>query len=395
MPSNLDGPNLEPANLDAARTSAQPDERFMARAIDLAERGRGTTSPNPLVGCVLVAHGEIVAEGFHRRAGEAHAETIALQAAGDAARGATAYLTLEPCDHHGRTPPCSLALISAGVRRVVLALRDPDPRVDGRGVRRLRDAGIEVTEGVLEDAARTQNEAFLTAQREGRPFVTYKTAMTLDGKIATRSGHARWVSDEPSRTHAHRLRHEVDAVAVGIRTVLHDDPRLTTRLPDGRTPLKIVFDRTARTPTDAALFDPSPDGVPARVLIVLGPDAPPERRVALHRAGCDLIELDGPAGEPPSVDEALARLHEREVRSLLLEGGGTLAWSFLAARAIDRVVWFVAPKLIGGSGPGPLGGAGVDAMDQATHLDDVHVERSGVDLCVTGRPRYPSATEAG
>ncbi len=361
----------------------------MRRALELAERGRGTASPNPLVGCVLVRDGVAVGEGFHRRAGEPHAEAEALRAAGEAAAGATAYVNLEPCDHHGRTPPCSRALVAAGVRRVVVALRDPDPRVRGRGLARLRDAGIDVQEGLLADEAEVQNEAFLTAQRLGRPFVTYKTAMTLDGKIAAATGHARWVSDAPSRERVHRIRDEVDAVAVGVGTVLHDDPRLTTRGGAGRTPVKIVFDRRARTPIDAALFDPDPTGAAARVRIVIGPDAPPERRAALHRAGADLVEVAPDPSGRPSVAEALARLHEAELRSLLLEGGGTLAWSFLAARAIDRAIWFVAPKLVGGAGPTPLGGEGVAAMDHAVRLSDVRVDRSGSDLVVTGRPRWP------
>ncbi len=366
----------------------------MARALDLAEQGRGTTSPNPLVGCVLVRDGAIVGEGYHRRAGEDHAEIVALRDAGDTATGATAYVTLEPCDHHGRTPPCSLALIDAGVRRVVVATLDPNPRVDGSGVRRLRDAGIEVDVGVRGDEAERQNEAFRTSQLLGRPFVLYKTAMTLDGKIATRTGHSRWITGEASRERVQRWRHELDAVAVGVSTVLLDDPRLTARVEHGRTPRKVVFDSLARTPTGAALLAPDDEGAPARVTVFVGPSAPDDRVDALRDVGADVVTLDGPNGRPP-VTDALEELHRREVRSVLLEGGGTLAWSFLEARAIDRVAWFIGPKLLGGNGATPLGGMGVTTMDEAFKLDDLQSETSGDDLLLTGRVRYPAAPVEG
>jgi diaminohydroxyphosphoribosylaminopyrimidine deaminase/5-amino-6-(5-phosphoribosylamino)uracil reductase len=372
------------------------DESHMARALELAERGRGTTSPNPMVGCVLVADGRVVGEGWHRRAGEPHAEALALRDAGPRAHGATAYVTLEPCDHHGRTPPCSLALIEAGVARVVVATQDPDPRVRGAGLRRLGEAGVDVVTGVLAEAAEAQNEAYLTSQRRGRPFVLYKTAMTLDGKIATRTGHARWITGEASRARVQRWRDELDAVAVGVTTVLRDDPRLTARVEGGRTPIKVVFDTRARTPVHAELFEPDAGGASARVRIVAGPQAPEARLAALRDAGAETMRVDGPDGRP-DVSAALAELHRREVRSVLLEGGGTLAGSFLEADAIDRVAWFVAPKLVGGSGATPLGGPGVATMDEAIDLHDVRSEASGADLLITGRIRRPAAaaTAAG
>jgi diaminohydroxyphosphoribosylaminopyrimidine deaminase/5-amino-6-(5-phosphoribosylamino)uracil reductase len=361
----------------------------MARALELAEKGRGTTSPNPLVGCVLVRAGEIVGEGWHRRVGEPHAEVLALRDAGPRARGATAYVTLEPCDHHGRTPPCSLALLEAGVERVVVAAPDPDPRVAGAGLRRLREAGVEVVEGVLAERAEAQNEAYLTSQRLGRPFVLYKTAMTLDGKIATRTGHSRWITGEASRARVQRWRHELDAVAVGVTTVLLDDPRLTARVEGGRTPIKVVFDTMARTPADAALFAPDAAGAAPRVWIVTGPNAPETRLAALHGVGAETIRVDGPRGRP-SVAAALTELQRREVRGLLLEGGGTLAWSFLEADAIDRVAWFLGPKLLGGNGATPLGGMGVATMDQAFELLELRSEPSGDDLLITGRVGRPA-----
>ena len=389
----MDWNREDPARRGRAEPT-EPDERFMARALELAERGRGTTSPNPLVGCVLVRDGAIVGEGHHRRAGEDHAEIVALRDAGDAAAGSTAYVTLEPCDHHGRTPPCSLALIRAGVRRVVVAALDPNPVVDGSGVRRLRDAGIEVDVGVLRHEAERQNEVFRTSQLLGRPFVLYKTAMTLDGKIATRTGHSRWITSETSRARVQRWRHELDAVAVGVSTVLLDDPRLTARVEHGRTPRKIVFDAVARTPPQAALLAPDDAGVPARVTAFVGPFAPDDRVAALRDAGAEVVALDGPKGRP-SVAAALAELHRREVRSVLLEGGGTLAWSFLEARAIDRVAWFIGPKLLGGNGATPLGGMGVTTMDEAITLVDLRSEMSGDDLLLTARVRHPGARDEG
>lgn len=377
-------PNAGAASSDA-RPDIQPnDAAHMRRALSLAERGRGTTSPNPLVGCVLVRDGAVVGDGHHARAGGPHAEVVALDGAGDAARGATAYVTLEPCAHHGRTPPCADALIEAGVVRVVVASLDPDPRVDGAGVQRLRDAGVEVDVGVLGAEADAQNEIFRTAQRLGRPWVLYKTAMTLDGKIATRTGHSRWITSEPSRARVQRWRHELDAVAVGVSTVLLDDPRLTARVEGGRTPLKVVFDSVARTPADAALLRPDENGEPARVVVFVGSRAPRARRDALTDAGAEVVEVSGPR-DRPDVTAALADLHRREIRSVLLEGGGTLAWSFLEAGAMDRVAWFVGPKLLGGNGATPLGGLGVRTMDDAYELTDVRSEPSGSDLLIEAR----------
>lgn len=390
MPTPITGA----ASPDARPDTESDDLRAMRRALALAERGRGATSPNPLVGCVLARDGVVVGEGHHARAGGPHAEVVALAGAGDAARGATAYVTLEPCDHHGRTPPCTSALIDAGVARVVIATLDPDPRVDGAGVRRLRDAGVTVEIGLLEDEARTQNEAFLTSQARRRPFVLYKTAMTLDGKIATRTGHSRWITGEASRARVQRWRHELDAVAVGVTTVLLDDPRLTARVEGGRTPLKVVFDSVARTPPDASLLRPDDAGAPARAVVYVGAGAPEDRCSALRAAGAEVVRLGGPSGRP-AVRAALADLHAREVRSLLLEGGGTLAWSFLEADAVDRVAWFIGPKLLGGNGATPLGGLGVTRMQDAIELDEVTTEASGDDLLVRARVRSRAARAGG
>ncbi len=363
------------------------DVRHLRRTLALAERGRGTTHPNPMVGCVIARGDEAVAEGWHERAGGPHAEAAALAAAGERARGATAYVTLEPCAHHGRTPPCADALIAAGVARVVFASPDPDPRVAGAGEARLRSAGVEVVAGALRDEADALNAAYLTHRRLGRPWVRYKTAMTLDGKIATRTGRSRWITGPAARAMVHRWRHQADAVAVGINTLLQDDPALTTRLEGddapGRTARKVVFDAIARTPVTARVFDDGPDGAPARVTIVVGPDAPDVRTEALEARGARVLRVPAHQGRP-DVAAALRALAADDVVELLLEGGGTLAWSFLAAGAIDRVAWFVAPKLVGGRGASPLAGLGVAGMEAAHALQNAQVRRVGDDLLIEG-----------
>ena len=364
-------------------------ERYMWRALELAQLGRSTTLPNPMVGCVLVREGfGVVGEAWHERAGEAHAEVRALTAAGENAQGATAYVTLEPCNHHGTTPPCTEALIAAGIRRVVIASLDPDPRVSGSGVKRLQEAGIPVVEGVLREEADALNDAYLRMQHAGRPFVLYKTAMTLDGKIATRNGQSRWITGEPARALVQQWRSQLDAVAVGINTVLLDDPLLTSRIEGGRTPTKVVFDSVARTPADARLFEVDDRGELAKVVIFVTEGAPAGRREALEQAGAQLFTIPAERGRG-MVLEALRILRSEGVRSLLLEGGGTLAWSFLEAQAVDRVAWFIGPKLLGGAGKTPLGGLGVSAMDQAFELDAVRTEHVGADLLVSASVRYP------
>ncbi len=366
------------------------DAAFMRLALTLAERGRGRVSPNPLVGCVVVHDGTVVGEGWHAQAGGPHAEVVALAAAGERTRGATVYVTLEPCDHHGRTPPCTEALLDAGVARVVAATLDPNPLVDGRGVARLQQGGVRVDVGLLAAEAEEQNEVFRVAQRERRPFVLYKTAMSLDGKIAVRTGRSRWITGETARDRVHRWRDQFDAVAVGINTVLLDDPLLTTRIDGGRTPRKVVFDSVARTPTTARLFDEDPQGVPGRVTVFVTDDAPAARVAALRDRGAEVVAASAQRGRP-DVAAALAELHARDVTSLLLEGGGTLAWDFFACRSVDRVAWFIAPKLLGGSAAGPLGGLGVASVDEAFTLDGVRTETIGHDLLVTGKVCYPAA----
>ena len=336
---------------------ATEDARWMARALELAARGRGLTSPNPMVGAVIVAGGALVGEGFHRGAGGPHAEVIALDAAGTRARGATLYVTLEPCNHQGRTPPCAPAVIAAGGTRVVSAVRDPNPRVPGGGAEALRAAGIDVSVGVREDEARDLNRAFFTAMARRRPHVTLKAAMTLDGKIAAHDGASRWITGEAARQEAHRLRSAADAVVVGIGTALADDPALDVRLgrPWPREPWRVVVDSQARLPRTARVLTA---GTPARALVAVTDAAPAERIAALEATGATVLACKSAGGHVDLVD-LLGHLFALDIIALLVEGGAELNAGFLAADLVDRVAVFVAPKLVGGRGaPTPVGGSG-------------------------------------
>ena len=370
------------------------DERFMRRALALAERARGLTSPNPLVGAVVVRDGQVVGEGFHEAAGRPHAEVAALEAAGDRARGATLYVTLEPCVHQGRTPPCLPRLLASGVARVVVAATDPDPRVDGRGVAALRAAGISVSVGVLGEEAARQNRAFFTAMRYGRPLVTLKAAATLDGRIADVHGRSRWITGEAARREAHRLRSEHDAIVVGIGTVLSDDPALTVRLGRAwpREPWRVVLDALGRTPPTARVLTAA---TPARALIAVGPDAPAERVAALRAAGATVLSLPGDRARV-DVTALLAALHAREVRAVLVEGGAEVHAAFLERDLVDRVAIFLAPRLLGGrAAPGGVGGAG-RPLAEAVRLGPLAVRPLGEDLLVEADVvRGAAAPEAG
>ncbi|HFB38982.1 MAG TPA: bifunctional diaminohydroxyphosphoribosylaminopyrimidine deaminase/5-amino-6-(5-phosphoribosylamino)uracil reductase RibD [Oceanithermus sp.] len=365
------------------------DRRFLERALALAERARGHTPPNPLVGAVLVREGRIVGEGYHPRAGEPHAEVFALRAAGEAARGATAYVSLEPCDHTGRTPPCSLALIRAGVARVVVAARDPNPEAAG-GLLRLRGAGVEAVEAGWEARVREQNLAFFTAVEKQRPFVRLKAGATLDGRVADGAGRSQWITGEAARRVAHAFRQEAAAVAVGVGTVLADDPRLTTRDPDfrpfpemrepppPRDPRPVVFDTEARTPPSARV-------VARGALVLVGEWAPRDRVEALRAAGAEVLELPRDARGRVSVEEALRALFARGLTSLLLEGGPRLAGAFLEAGLVDRVSLFLAPKVLG-EGRGLVEGF-APGLDRAPGFETLRVERVGEDLWLELAPK--------
>ncbi len=358
-------------------TSAE-DARWMRRALRLA--ARGCPSPNPQVGAVLVRDGRVVGEGYHHQAGGPHAEIWALRAAGEQARNSTLYVTLEPCCHQGRTPPCTEAIIAAGVRRVVAAMVDPFPQVSGRGLEQLRAAGLEVEVGQLEDEARRLNEGYLKRIATGLPFVSLKAAMSLDGKIATASGESQWITGEKARVVAHRLRAEHDAILTGVETVLADDPRLTVRHLRGRNPRRIVADSRARTPSSARLL--TVDTQPP--IIAVTEAAPAERQEALTAAGAEVWVLPAREGRV-DLEALLRRLAEEGVQRLLLEAGGTLTASALAAGLVDRVYFFIAPCLLGGADARtPVEGAGVQSLGERHCLRDMHVRRIGDDLLVIG-----------
>jgi diaminohydroxyphosphoribosylaminopyrimidine deaminase/5-amino-6-(5-phosphoribosylamino)uracil reductase len=352
------------------------DLAWMRRALEFAPLGGGWTSPNPLVGCVLVKGDQVVGEGYHARLGGPHAEVVALEMAGDRARGATAYVTLEPCNHTGRTGPCTQALIRAGVSRVVYAVPDPNPLTAQQADAVLRSAGIEVEGGVIEDEARRLNEVFLKYIRTRQPFVVMKMAMSLDGKIATTTRESRWVSGEVSRTHVHELRGTLSAVMVGIGTVLADDPGLDARLEGAHQPTRVVVDPRAETPPDARMFR-----TPAPVLIAHGSEAPDERLEALARVGAALLPTPTVDGGHLDLRALMVELGRRELSGVLLEGGGGLNASAIAQGIVDKLVFFVAPKLIGGTlSPGPLGGFGIEQMTEAHALFDLRCYPSGEDV---------------
>jgi diaminohydroxyphosphoribosylaminopyrimidine deaminase/5-amino-6-(5-phosphoribosylamino)uracil reductase len=352
----------------------------MARALALAAEGLGLTSPNPAVGAVLVREGVVVGEGFHRMAGGPHAEAAALAVAGEAARGATCYVTLEPCAHHGRTPPCADGLIAAGVARVVAACRDPDPRVDGQGLARLQAAGIAVTLGVGEAEARVLNRAFFTRVTTGRPHVTLKSAMTLDGKIAAWDGESRWITGDAARREAHRLRFRADAILVGSGTVRRDDPELTVRLPGAppKEPLRVVADTRLRIAAGARVLVA---GTPARTVIAGAAPVPARRAADLRARGVEVLELPR-ADRRVDLHALLVELGRRGVVSVLAEGGGELAAALVDRGLVDRVAFFVAPRLLGGrTAPGPLGGVG-RALKEAVALTALECRPVGDDLLI-------------
>lgn len=325
------------------------DHRFMRGALSLARRGLGAVWPNPAVGCVIVRNGVVVGRGWTQPGGRPHAETEALKRAGAAARGATAYVTLEPCSHHGQTPPCAEALIAAGVARVVAAVEDPYPKVDGSGMAALRRAGIAAETGLCADAAREINLGFFTAVARRRPMVTLKLATSLDGRIATRSGESRWITSDLARARAHLLRATHDAVMVGIGTALKDDPELACRLQglEARKPIRIVMDGEARLPLESKLVRGA--GAQPTWVVARG-DADIHRAAGLERAGVKLFRADeGPANRPDP-ESALRLIGAQGLTRVLAEGGGQLAASLIAAGLVDRLVWFRAPIVLGGEG---------------------------------------------
>ncbi|NLX13404.1 MAG: bifunctional diaminohydroxyphosphoribosylaminopyrimidine deaminase/5-amino-6-(5-phosphoribosylamino)uracil reductase RibD [Phycisphaerales bacterium] len=372
-----DSPGLRLSYL-MARNFTNDDERFMARALALAARGQGYVEPNPMVGCVIVRGGRIVGEGYHRRFGGPHAEVHALQAAGPRAKGATVYVTLEPCAHHGKTPPCVDALVAAGVKRVFAAMRDPFGKVCGRGFRRLRAAGIDVRVGLHERQARLLNAPYMMLHRAGRPWVILKWAQSLDGRIATQTGDSQWISSPQSRRRAHQLRGRVDAVVVGVNTVLADNPRLDCRMAKPkRIASRVVLDPTLRTPLSAYLVRTAKQ-VP--LLIVTSPSS-------VRTAKADILRLHGAElvpvrkrGHGLDLPRLLQELGRRGMTNIMIEGGGKTLGLFHDAGLADEVVAFICPRLIGGRGaPSPLNGCGPAKISESPIIGNWTAARSGPD----------------
>lgn len=357
-----------------------PDDlRFLRRTLLLARRARGHTSPNPMVGAMVVQDGRVVGEGFHPRAGAPHAEVYALLAAGEAAAGGTLYVSLEPCAHYGRTPPCTDRVIAAGLRRVVFAALDLDPRVAGAGLAQLQQAGLTVEYGALADDEARLNEAYRHWQRTRTPFVTLKMAASLDGRIATCAGESRWISGAAARRDVHRLRDASDAILTTSRTVAADNPSLTARLPGARDPRRVVVDAHARTPATARVYDPA--ATPPLLATLVDDPA----RLAPYRArGVEVLVLPATEGHV-DLPALLRTLGEREILSLLVEAGGTFAAALLHARAVQKVRWYLAPRLIGGREAVPaVGDPGFPHLADLPHLHDVSCRRVGEDFRFEG-----------
>jgi diaminohydroxyphosphoribosylaminopyrimidine deaminase/5-amino-6-(5-phosphoribosylamino)uracil reductase len=355
----------------------------MMQALDLARTAEGRTSPNPPVGAVIVADGQVVGVGFHPKAGEPHAEIFALRRAGDLARGATIYVTLEPCSHHGRTGPCCDALIAAGIAQVYVGTQDPNLQVSGRGIARLRAAGVQVDVGIMAEECQRLIAPFTKLITSGRPLVILKAALTLDGCIATSSGESQWITNEHSRCHVHAVRDRVDAIMVGVGTVVYDNPRLTTRLPDGgRDPLRVVVDSTLRTPVDAAIVNHSSQ---AKTLIFTSEKADNVKISAMRqRPMVDVVQLSSSA-QGVDLGEVMQYLGALDIQTVLVEGGAVLNMALFNATLIDRVMIYLAPKIIGGNdGKALFAGHGVTKLTDALQLTAVRTQHFGNDILIEG-----------
>jgi diaminohydroxyphosphoribosylaminopyrimidine deaminase/5-amino-6-(5-phosphoribosylamino)uracil reductase len=358
----------------------QEDEQWMRRVLRLAEKGRGRTSPNPMVGAILVKNNQVVGEGYHAKAGEAHAEIVALQRAGEEAQGATLYLNLEPCAHFGKTPPCAPRVVEEGVKRVVIGMEDPNPLVKGKGIEVLRGAGLDVQVGILEKECRRLNEAFCKYILKKVPFVILKIAATVDGKIATRNGGSKWISGEASRRLVHRLRNQVDGILVGIGTVLKDNPFLTTRIRGGRDPYRVVLDSRLRISDEANVIGTSP----SKAIIAATELASRARIEELEKKGVRILIFNSKKGRV-DLKSCLSKLGEMGITSLLVEGGSHVNGSFLDEGLVDKLILFLSPKIIGDQqAPGIFAGRGVSNLQEAVGLREIRTKKVGEDILLEG-----------
>lgn len=361
------------------------DEQYMQLALDLAASAKGKTNPNPLVGAVIVKDGVIVGTGLHRKAGEPHAEVHAFNMAGEHAKGATLYVTLEPCSHYGKTPPCANLVVASEVRRVVVAMEDPNPAVAGRGIQLIREAGIEVQVGLLEAQAKKLNERFIHNMLTKRPFVIAKYAMTLDGKLATHTGHSKWITGESARLEVHKLRNEVDAILVGIGTVLADNPSLTTRLPEGggKNPIRVLLDSNLQVSLEANIVNTEE----AQTIIVTTEHANLEKVQALEGKGVQILKVSQNESGL-NLEEMLDELYKQGITDVLVEGGSSVNASFVRAGLINKFLVYIAPKLLGGvNSLTPVAGSNVAYMTDALDVAFDQVEQFGEDLCITAYPK--------
>ncbi len=363
-----------------AMEPSETDRQFMLRALELAAQGQGRVEPNPMVGCVIVSDRQVVGQGYHTAFGQPHAEVEALCQAGTAARGATMYVTLEPCCHQGKTPPCTKAIIEHGIRRVVIAAGDPYQQVDGGGIDQLQSAAVEVCSPVLEEDARELNAPYFKLVETGRPWVIAKWAMTLDGKIAARTGHSQWISSQPSRQIVHRLRGRMDAIVVGRGTAEADDPLLTARPPGPRTAVRVVIDSQGQLASSSRLVQTAAD---TPVLVAVQNDADPTAIERLTSAGCEVFVCQG---DSPAIrlESLLDELGRREMTNILVEGGAQLLGSLFDLAAVDEIHVFVAPYILGG-GTSAVAGKGAARVTNAWHLHNVHREWVDGDMYITGR----------
>ena len=359
-------------------------QKYMEMALKLAEKGKGFTSPNPMVGAVIVKDDVVISTGHHRKAGGDHAEVDAIKKAGEAARGATIYVNLEPCNHVGRTPPCSERILSAGIKRVVSAMDDPNPGVKGGGHQHLKEHGVDIVRGVCENQARRLNEIFIKNSVTGLPFVIVKCAATLDGRIAARSGDSRWVSGEESRDYVHGLRHLTDAIMVGIGTAMQDDPSLTTRLNGmkGRDPIRVILDSKLSISENARVFHLDSD---AKTLVAAGSAVSMEKKKAIEKTGAQVMECPMTDGLI-DMGQLVKKLGGMGITSLLIEGGSRVIASAFASGVVDKVIFFYAPKIMGGDGIPMCDGPGPDSMDGCIRLKNIATRMFGDDVMIEGYP---------
>jgi diaminohydroxyphosphoribosylaminopyrimidine deaminase/5-amino-6-(5-phosphoribosylamino)uracil reductase len=359
------------------------DENYMRLALNLALKAEGKTSPNPLVGAVVIKSGKVVARGFHKRAGLPHAEIVALRQAGRRSIGADLYVNLEPCCHHGRTPPCIDAIIEARIKRVVIGVRDPNHLINGKGVRLLRKNGIDVVTGILKKECEALNESFLKYIKTGRPFLILKSALTLDGKIATRTGNSKWITGSKARDYAHQLRSRVDAVLVGAGTVFSDNPRLTSRLEKNstRNPIRIIVAGKKTVPISAKVFNNSHK---ERVIYAVTNDFSSSRKIRLEKMGVEVLLIKQKRGRV-NLSLLMDKLGKMKITSIMIEGGSEISGSIFKEKLCDKVIYFIAPKIIGGrKSPSPVGGEGVKHLKDFMEIKNMSVDKLGDDLVIEG-----------